>query len=159
MALLISPYNYAVDTCSLTQLNRSYPLEVFPSVWRKVEELISEQLVCSVEEVYIEIIEQDDALSDWGKKKRHIFLPIDEEIQQKVIEILQTHSNLLDLRRNRSGADPFLIAVAVVHECAVVTEEKPSGGPERSKIPDVCKAYQIECITLLEMLRREGLHL
>ncbi len=116
MALLISPYKYAVDTCSFTQLNRSYPLEVFPSVWGKVEELISEQLVCSVEEVYIEIIEQDDALADWVKKKQHIFLPIDEEIQQKAKDILQTHSNLLDLRRNKSGADPFLIAVAMVHE-------------------------------------------
>ena len=159
MVMLISTYKYAVDTCSFTQLNRSYPLQVFPSVWEKVEKMVSEQLVCSVDEVYLEIMEQDDALAEWIKKRQHIFLPIDEEIQRNVIDILETHSNLLDLRKNRSGADPFLIAAAIVHECAIVTEEKPSGGPDRSKIPDVCKAYGIECIRLLEMLRREGLRL
>lgn len=159
MAMLISTFKYAVDTCSFTQLDRSYPVEVFPSVWEKVDKMISDQLVCSVEEVYHEILEQDDALADWVKEKQHIFLSIDGDIQRNVIDILKTHSNLIDLRKNRSGADPFLIAVAMVHECTVVTEEKPSGGRERSKIPDVCKAYGIECIKLLEMLQREGLHL
>ena len=66
---------------------------------------------------------------------------------------------MLDLKKSKSGADPFLIAVAMLHKCSIVTEEKPSGGPHKSKIPDVCKAYSIECIPLLEMLRRECLRL
>jgi len=159
MVMLLSTYKYAVDTCSFTHLGRSYPSDVFPGVWEKVDELISDQLICSVDEVYLEIMAQDDTLSDWAKRRRHIFLPIDEDMQLSAKEILQTHSNLLDLKKNKSGADPFLIAVAMVHDCSVVTEEKPSGGPERSKIPDVCKKYGIECIRVLEMLRREGLQL
>jgi hypothetical protein len=134
-------------------------LEVFPGVWEKIEEMISEQLICSVDEVYYEILAQDDILADWVKMRKQIFLPIDEDIQRNAIDILKAHSNLLDIKKNKSGADPFLIAVARVHECTVVTEEKPSGGPERSKIPDVCSAYGIECIKLLEMLKREGLRL
>lgn len=157
--MLLSTYKYAVDTCSFTHLGRSYPSDVFPGVWEKMEELISDQLICSVDEVYLEIKAQDDNLSNWANRRQHIFLPTDEDVQHNAIDILQTHSNLLDLRKNKSGADPFLIAVAMVHDCAVVTEEKPSGGPERSKIPDVCKYYGIECIKVLEMLRREGLRL
>lgn len=157
--MLLSTYKYVVDTCSFTHLGRNYPPDVFPSVWEKVEELILDQLICSVDEVYFEIMSQDDTLSDWARRSRHIFLPIDEDVQRNAIDILQTHSNLLDLNKNKSGADPFLIALAMVHDCAVVTEEKPSGGPERSKIPDVCKAYGIVCMTVLEMLRREGLRL
>ena len=159
MVILLSTYKYAVDTCSFTHLGRSYPSDIFPGVWEKVEELISDQLICSVDEVYFEIMAQDDNLSDWAKRRHHIFLPIDEHIQRHVKGILQTHSNLLDLKKNKSGADPFLLGVAMVHGCVVVTEEKPSGGPERSKIPDVCKHYGIECIRSLEMLRREGLRL
>jgi hypothetical protein len=159
MALLLSTYKYAVDTCSFTQLGRSYPFEIFPGVWEKIEKMISDGLICSIDEVYFEIVDQDDILSGWAKKRHHIFLPIDEDVQQNATNVLQTHSNLLDLRKNKSGADPFLIAAAMVHKCAVVTEEKPSGGPDRSKIPDVCKAYGIECIRVLEMLKREGLRL
>jgi hypothetical protein len=157
--MLLSTYKYAVDTCSFTQLVRSYPIEVFPGIWDKLEDMISDQLVCSVDEIYIEIIDQNDALAEWTKKNRNIFLPINEEIQMNVKDILKTHSNLIDLKKNMSVADPFLIAVAMMHKCAVVTEEKPSGGPERSKIPDVCRAYGIECIRLLEMFKEEGLRL
>jgi len=159
MVMLVSTYKYAVDTCSFTQLGRSYPPDVFPGVWEKVEQLISDQVLCSSEEIYIEIVAEDDALADWAKKRKQIFLPTNEDVQRYVKDILQTHSNLLELKINKSGADPFLIAMAMLHKCAVVTEEKPSGGPERSKIPDVCRAYAIECIKVLEMLKREGLRL
>lgn len=157
--MLFSTFKYAVDTCSLTALRRIYPADVFPTAWKKIDQLIQNSIICSCEEVYLEITTQDDSLSDWAKAKRRMFLPIDMQIQSKVTQILSSHPTLLDLKKNKSGADPFLIAVALIHECSVVTEEKASGGPHKSKIPDVCKAYNIECIPLLEMLRREGLRL
>ena len=52
-----------------------------------------------------------------------------------------------------------MIAGAAVYSCAVVTEEKPSGGPPKVKIPDVCKLLGVRCITMLDMLREEGLRL
>ncbi len=155
--MLISTFKYSIDTCSFTHLQRVYPQDTFPSVWQKFDELMSKGMVCSVEEVYLEIIAQTDSLSDWVSKNKDIFLPLDEEIQLNTKKILSTHSNLLDIKKNKSGADPFIIAVAMAYKCSVVTEEKPSGGPDRSKIPDVCKYYGIECITILDMLRREGL--
>ena len=154
--MLLSTYRYAIDTCSFTQLHREYPQDVFPGAWEKLDHLLAEEAVCSVEEVYLELKVKDDGLAKWAKANRAIFLPPDEAIQRRVSQILTSHANLLDVRKDKSGADVFLIAAAMIHRCTVVTEEKPSGGPERSKIPDVCKHYGVECIRVLDMLRREG---
>ena len=127
MVMLLSTFKYAVDTCSFTQIGRSYPSDVFPSVWSKLDELVADQLICSVEEVYFELIAQDDTLADWAKRRHHIFLPIDEHIQRHVKDILQTHSNLLDLKKNKSGADPFLIAIAG-HKIITLRDSRPISG-------------------------------
>lgn len=70
--------------------------------------------------------------------------------------ILATYPTLIDVKKRKSSADPFLIAAAIVHKAAVVTEERPSGGPGKVKIPDVCREMKIPCMTLLEMMLREG---
>lgn len=90
---------------------------------------------------------------------RNIFYELTEAIQREASRILTTHDNLIDRRRRKSEADPFIVGCAIVYGCAMVTEEKKSGEPDRSKIPDVCKAYGIECFPVLEMMRREGLRL
>jgi hypothetical protein len=56
-----------------------------------------------------------------------------------VIEILRDHKKLVDTRKNRSGADPFVIALAKVEGCNVITGEKPTNRLERPHIPDVCR--------------------
>jgi len=62
---------------------------------------------------------------------------------------------LIDTRKNRSGADPFVIALAKVEGCGVVTGEKPTNHPERPKIPDVCRAIGIPCINILQLCREQ----
>jgi len=148
---------YAIDTCSITAMCRTYPIDVFPSAWNKLDELASSGVVISTEQVLQELKAQDDEAHEWAKGFKEIFLPLDEEVQGTASLVLGTHPELIDLKRRKSGADPFLIATAKIKSCAVVTEEKPSGGPHRPKIPDVCGAYGLECINVLEMLRREGL--
>ena len=51
-------------------------------------------------------------------------------------------------------ADPWLIAHAIVDRGKVVTHEIPNSlMAQQVKIPNVCKAFNIECITLFEMFR------
>jgi hypothetical protein len=57
-------------------------------------------------------------------------------------------------RRGIGGADPFVVAAAQAQSLLVVTGEKSSTG--RPKIPDVCDALNIEHVTFLRMLQREG---
>ena len=150
---------YIIDTCSFTALRRVYPKDIFPGVWTLIEKLMNDCVICSVEDVLEELKLGDDELYGWARNYQGNFLLLDETIQTKATLILSTHTNLVDLRKRKSGADPFLIAAAIVTSSTVVTEENPSGGPPRLKIPDVCKAYKIPCIAILEVLRREGLKL
>lgn len=156
MATPIKP-KYVIDTCSLTTLRRVYPKENFKSVWDKISSLAKNNILISTEEVFEEIKQNDDEILKWAKEHDHIFFPHTKEIQLLVKKILVSHTNLFDAKNKKSTADPFLIAVAIINNCALVTEEKPSGGPNKYKIPDVCKDYNVECIDLLTLLKRENL--
>lgn len=150
---------YCVDTCSLTEMRRRYSRDVFPGAWAKLDALASAKIIVSVEDVLEELEQEDDEILEWALRHSDIFLDLDEAIQQHARDILVRHPTLVDLKKKKSSADPFVIAAAKAYGYTVVTEEKPSGGPPKKKIPDVCKIEGVECITLLEMLRREGLRL
>jgi hypothetical protein len=146
-----------VDTCSFTELRRTYPRPHFKSVWTLIERLVTDGRLLSVEEVYIELKAQDDEVAEWAEQHKDIFLPLTEEIQLKAREILKRHPTLVDLKKKKSGADAFLIAAALLGGAAVVTQEEKSGGSPTVKIPDVCAFHAIRCIPLLELLKAERL--
>lgn len=150
---------YVIDTCSLTAMHRVYPRDVFPGAWDKLNDFAESGILASTEQVLEELRVQDDEAFRWASQHAGVFLPLDERIQIEARRILADHRKLVDLKKKRSAADPFVIATAMVYSCVVVTEETPSGGPEKEKIPDVCRAHGLECIQILEMFRREGLRL
>ena len=49
----------------------------------------------------------------------------------------------------RSGVDPFVIALAMVNQGTVVTEENATGNIAKPRIPDVCDALGVPCLTLI----------
>ncbi len=151
---------YVVDTCSFTTLHKIYPKDVFPGVWEKVDELIKSGRLISVDEVYQEIDRQDDGLAKWAKSNKDIFMPLNEEVQDAAKDIVNRFTKILDFKKNKSGADPFLIGLAkTLEDSVVVTEEKYSGGPDKHKIPDICDALTISHMNFLSMLKSEGLKL
>lgn len=150
---------YCIDTCSLTEIRRVYPLDVFPSVWQKLEDLIAHGMMIAAEPVNWELEVQDDELKEWATKNASLFQPLSDELQSEGRRILAAHPTLVDIKKRKSGADAFVVGLASLMSLTVVTQERPSGGPDKEKIPDVCKAIGIECIPVLEMLRREGLRL
>lgn len=120
-----------------------------------MEELIRSGDLRASEEVMYELEKKDDEAYAWAKAQDGFFVPMDDEIQDAVSTILADHPRLLDTRRGRSGADPFVIALAKTRGCAVVTGERPSGSLKRPKIPDVCNAIDVEPMSLLDLIRRE----
>lgn len=55
-------------------------------------------------------------MHEWAKNhKAALFVPIDEEQQQHVATILARYERLVDTRKNRSAADPFVIALAMAN--------------------------------------------
>ena len=148
---------YMFDACSFTELRRTYPRPHFEAVWKLIEKVCAEGRLLSVDEVFRELCAEDDEVTEWARAHSGIFLPLDEQVQLKAREILKTHPNLVDLKKRKSGADPFLIAATILHKAVLVTQENRSGGSPAVKIPDVCHAYGVPCIRILEVLKSEGL--
>lgn len=149
---------YCIDTCSILQRVRNYPPDVFPSLWEKIEQLISCGRLLSSEEVYRELVDNNiaDDAAFWAKQQKDMFIETSADIESRAIPIIQRFGlRLIDHRRNKSDGDPWLIATAIHHGCTVITEESPAGGPERVKIPDVCQELNLPHLNLLELMRAE----
>lgn len=149
---------YSVDTSSLINGFRlHYPYESFPRLWNNdLPSLVASGELRATEEVRIELNRQDDELVQWiDDYSDELFVEVDEAIQHEVIAILQCFPALIHAGRGRSGADPFVIGLAKVNGCTVVTEEG-NGSTRHPKIPDVCNALGIRCIRLIELIRENG---
>ena len=148
---------YCIDTSAwLDGWARDYPPDVFPSLWDKLAECVAAGVLKCSEEVYVELEKKDDGLYDWLKERKEVVVPIDEEIQATVLELLALYPRLVDTHRNRSQADPFVIATAERLHAVVVTGEKPRGKLDTPKIPDVCEVRKLRCISFLDMHRQLG---
>jgi hypothetical protein len=149
---------YSFDASAIIQgWRRFYPPSVFPALWARIETLIDEKIISATEEVLVELERKDDEIHEWALERKDMFVAIDEAIQDTVRDVLKDHKKLLDTRKGRSGADPFVIALAILQGCSVVTLEGRSRSPEkRPNIPDVCEVLGVPCLSLLQMIEREG---
>jgi Domain of unknown function (DUF4411) len=109
-----------------------------------------------VDEVVREVDRKDDGLSEWLKAHQPMVVPIDDSLQLHVVEIMHKYPRLVDSRKNRSGCDPWVIALAMHRGLTVVTAEKPSRTLLKPKIPDVCQDLSIPCIEIIDLFRRQG---
>lgn len=153
----VSAARYSLDTSALLNTWRKfYPPDVFPSLWQRVEELADSGTLVASEEVLVELERKDDEVYAWAKERAQMFVPIDAQVQQVVRRVLRDYPRLLDTRRSRSGADPFVIALADILGCAVVTYETRSNNASRPRIPDVCDAMGVRCVSFLDFIREQG---
>jgi hypothetical protein len=79
---------------------------------------------------------------------------VDVPVQTAVKSILAQYPTLVNANSGRSGADPFIIALAQANSCTVVTEEKSR--PTKPKIPDVCAGFTIPCMNMLDLMLQQG---
>lgn len=146
---------YVFDSNIFINLQRRQPIDIFPSLWNKIGELMSDGTIISSQEVYDEIMIGGDDLEKWAKARKEFFLPSDVPIQQEVRTILSTHRGLVEGGSKKNSADPFVVALAKQENCKVVTEEDRTRNAKSPKIPDVCDAYQIECVDFVGFAREE----
>ena len=104
---------------------------------------------------------RENDIKEWCEQnalKQDFQWPIDESMQIKVNEILSIFPKLLDDRSGKSGADPWVVALAMIsRNCIVLTEEGPTTSPNRPKIPEACNHFGVEYIKLVDLIRREKL--
>jgi len=85
-----------------------------------------------------------------------MFMDLDEEQSNLVKDILRNFSGLIDTNKSTPDADPFVIALSATEGHTVITSEKMSLPNERPRIPNVCKHYNVKCISLQELFTEQG---
>lgn len=147
---------YSIDTSALLDgWIRYYPPDVFGTVWSRLAGLGRAGTAVITEEVIVELEKKDDDVYKWAKAELTC-IPLDSAIQVVVADILNNHPRLVDARKHRSKADPFVIALAKIKGFAGVTGEKPTGNLQKPHIPDVCGAMNIPRMNLLGLFRAQG---
>ena len=153
--------SYIFDTNVFRSLGFYYPNR-FPTIWEKINELTSLNLLRSVKEVQREIESNCPSghVLDWVKTHHHIFMRPTEEELKIISEIFKKEqfrglirkSNIL---KGLPVADPFIVAAAKVYFACVITQESLKTGGAR--IPTLCKELEIDCRDLEGFLELEDL--
>lgn len=144
--------------------NEHYGFDICPGFWEWLVKKNQAGTVRSIESVADELREGDDDLAGWARARGDdFFWKPDDAVTEKLRAISDwAYENYESAAAEEflKGADCWLVAHACAHKCTVVTHEKPSppSSPTRKriKIPDACKAHEVDCLRLYEMLRHEG---
>lgn len=132
---------------------RLYPQDSFPTFWNKMEEAIETGSIISPEIVLEELKRQDDDLFAWARARQDsLFCPLDIDLQIAQTDIVNKFPKLTQQLRNRSLADPWVVALAQLKGCPVVSMEN-HGSEKKPKIPDVCFTLGVGHMPVVEFIR------
>lgn len=158
---------YCADTSFLVNVQRTYPLGVFPGVWTRLSDLAGQGRLVAPREVLRELLVGDDEIAGWAKDRREMFRELDRTQATLARGIVSDprFKGLFDPDKEIPDADPFVIALAVANqrhrsmfdEWLVVSDEARVT-TARPTIPRVCRdpAYQVRCFRTLDVFRQEG---
>ena len=148
---------YSFDTSAILNGRRDlFRPTVFQTLWVQIEGAIADGQVRSVDEVQRKLARRDDDARQWADAQGDLFVPLELPIQQSAAQILNVHPRLVSQGGRRSAADPFVIALAMVRNGTVVTEETARGNLTSPRIPDVCGDLGVPCLNLMEYIEAQG---
>ncbi len=156
---------YLFDTNIFVESKKNLPMDIWPTFWTRMDELINSGSIHSIDKVKEEIDKGKDELTNWihDKAPRGFFLTQDSVVLDKLAETIDwarntpiqfTPSAISDYAK---AADSFLVATAAARNMVTVTYEKSN--PQRRNrvmIPDACDAMGVRCCDLNTALRELG---
>ncbi len=148
---------YCIDANVLIQAWQKYYSPKFcPDYWNVLDELGKQNKIFICEDVYGEIKKTEDDLYDWLKKCNIPIKKSSENVIKCLKEIYQNplHLKLVDNTKNRSLADPWVIAHAMSENAVVVSKEEKitATNTDKVKIPNVCENMNVRCINDFEFI-------
>lgn len=152
---------FVVDSSILIELGRTYPKRALPGIWSNLSKLTTAGMLLFPREVYREIENGSDDAVSWSREHSQAFYEEDLEQQREVKRILLRCPRFSDPSRTTPHADPWVVALAIVKGCTVVSNEKNGrvAPAERDavKIPDVCSVFGVQHLRLLDFIERTEL--
>ncbi|TFG25584.1 MAG: DUF4411 family protein [Promethearchaeota archaeon] len=146
---------YSFDTSAfIDSWRRWYPPLNFVSLWNYIADQIENEKIIASIIVRKELERQHDDLLDYVNKFSTLFKNPTQEEQDIINQIINDQNYEHWGRGELYEADPFVIALASVHNLTVVTYEHPN---KNGKIPAACRDYNVDCCDFPEYIRRENL--
>jgi len=149
-------FRYSIDTSALLEAYvRRYPPNIAPSLWDEwLPELIADGKLLGAYDVLEDLSKRDDDIYKWEKSYEGMFIELDQ-YEPQLKKIMADYPRLVDTKRNKSGSDPMVIALAHAQGLSVISHE--TGGSEKSpNIPYVCHQLDIRHIDFLKLIREQG---
>lgn len=155
---------YIIDTNILVEANRvHFPLNTAPDFWNWLVMLGQQGKICFPELVYKEIGRGNDDLIDWLEIHKKIFFRESVEayvamphVMQAYIDIFGKTSAIPETLLDTLGADPYIVAHAIVHSGIAVSNERQNykmlKNYKEIKISHVCRILNIPCLTLVQFI-------
>jgi hypothetical protein len=151
---------YTIDINILVSFFRKggvYNKDILTTLWSKVNEYIESGKIISHTEVFKEIrkgykqVGKKDDLYLWASSRKNFFHTYHPDEIDIVKKIGCVNPNFLVQRKEDYNADPWLIAQAKINNLIVITDE----GPGDSRIPGICKHFDVNCVNLMGFLEKE----
>lgn len=161
---------YLIDTNILIYANKvTNPLDIHPTYWSKMKEILERDDVFSIDKVKDEIYYYEDNLLNWCKEN------ISNNFWRKSLRVLNEYAELQNWSQNKGyfetalidfadakNADPFILAHSLKasrdgFDLTIVTLEVSSPDSKKIiKLPDVCIDFGLRFINNNEFFREIG---
>jgi predicted nucleic acid-binding protein len=148
---------YIIDTSALLsqKSDERYRRNIFKTLWNLIDNMIQDKTMVTCSEIISEV--EDEDIKNWLVRENIQVLPIDDEIQENVREIVtNVNPALIDFKNIKSSGDAFLIATAKKYNLTVITEESAKSN---KKIPYTCQLMGIKCLSLLTFMEENNISL
>jgi predicted nucleic acid-binding protein len=144
---------------------RYYAFDIVPDFWDKLIALAEDGWIMSIDRVKAELIRAD--LEAWanGNFHRYFASTSDQDVIDAYRDLMawsQAQSQYTDGAKAEfaSVPDGWLIAYALSKGCTVVTHEQPAPNSKRKiKMPDACRAHNVQYVNTFQMLRNLSIKL
>ena len=156
---------YCLDTNVIVSFLRGtddefYGSDIFAPQWTFIEGLIDRGAVISPREVEHELLNWKKTIEQmpkWVKQHRRLFVDADDSAQLKAAKLIVNQFPAYASNINYVG-DLSVMSLAKYLGLSVVTLEKRADphSAKRPKIPNVCEHFDIECLSVAGLLRREN---
>jgi len=147
---------YCIDSSALVGPFRyRYRHTVFQGLWRKVHDLVLEGRLIAPDEVFKELLKQEDELTVWARQHESMFIKPTQFHSTLVSEIGVKFPALYTQPTSSNEAEPWVVALARDRNCPVVTHEG-DGSEKNPKIPYICQHYKIKKMGFLDVVFAEG---
>ncbi len=149
---------YSFDTSAIINGRRDHFMpSTWSALWDRIDLMIAQGQIRAVDEVKRELARKSDEAHQWAKARKELFVPLNHDIQRATKVVLAAQPRLLAQHGvNRNSADPFVIALAMVREGTVVTQEIPSTSLKRPRMPDACEAVGVRWVSLHQFIDEQG---